>query len=60
MIEYKDSYDDKTFIEIIPVEDGSIRFVMLKPRSRVFEKWDIETAKKILTELQQGVGDKCL
>lgn len=57
MIEYIDPFKNKTIIEVLPVSDG-VRFVVKKERTALYEFWDIETAKKILTELQQSIEVK--
>ncbi len=57
MIEYIDPHKRKTFAEASSMSNG-VRFVILKEQTRVIEFWDIETAKKILTELQQSIEDK--
>lgn len=56
MIEYIDPFKNKTIIEVLPVSDG-VRFVVKKERTALYEFWDIETAKKILTELQQSIKE---
>jgi len=57
MIEYIDPFKNKTFVEAIPMSTG-VRFIILKERTKVIEFWDIETAKKILNELQQSIESK--
>ena len=57
MIEYIDPFKNKTIIEVLPTQDG-VRFVVKKERTALYEFWDMETAKKILTELQQSIESK--
>ena len=57
MIEYIDPFKNKTFVELSPMSNG-VRFLVLKERTKVIEFWDIETAKKILNELQQSIGTR--
>ena len=57
MIEYIDPFHNKTIIEVLPAQSqGGVRFVIKKERTALYEFWDVETAKKILTELQQAIG----
>ena len=59
MIEYIDCFGRKTIIDILPSTfNNRISFIVRKERQSVYESWDIETAKKILNELQQSIEHK--
>jgi len=59
MIEYIDCFSRKTIMEIKPPTfNNKVSFIVRKERQVFAEAWDIETAKKILTELQQSIESK--
>lgn len=59
MITYQDPFGRETIIEILPSTfNKCVSFVIRKERQTIYESWDMETANKILTELQQAMGDK--
>ena len=41
-----------------PTFNNKVSFIVRKERQVFAEAWDIETAKKILTELQQSIESK--
>lgn len=56
MIKYQDPFGRETIIEVLPSTfNNRVSFVIRKERQSVYESWDVETAKTILTELQQAI-----
>ncbi len=59
MIEYIDCFGRKTIIDIKPPTfNDKVTFIVRKERQVFADAWDIETAKKILNELQQSIEAK--
>ncbi len=59
MTEYIDCFGRKTIIDIKPPTfNDKVTFIVRKERQVFADAWDIETAKKILNELQQSIEAK--
>lgn len=56
MANYIDSFGRETLVEVLPSQyNKRIGFVTRKERQSLYESWDLETAKKIVEDLQIAI-----
>lgn len=56
MINYTDSFGRDVVLESLPsIHNKRIGFIIRRERQSLYESWDLETAKKVLEELEKTI-----